>query len=190
MVFVTLVPMLAPRIIGMAVLTLRKLWDNFETALRQLRNNFETALRKLWTIGIDVLTGTFADTRPTMMDVEVDEDCTWTYSFLTQTTQRISYLNKNRDENTNHHAHNRIVQEVRVLKESWKKYDDMNLTTMRTPLEDFQFSSYTVHPQHFFLLKYFPLLSFCYYSSFCDQIFPLKKLLLCLELEVKSSGPF
>ena len=52
----------------------------------------------------------------------------------------------------------------------------MNLSTMRTPLEDFQFSSYTVHPQHFFLLKYFPLLSFCYYSSFCDQIFPLKKL--------------
>ena len=86
--------------------------------MRQLRDNFETALRKLWTIGIDVLTGTLADTRPTMMDVEVDEDCTLTYSFLTQTIQRISYLNKNRDENTNHHAHNRIVQEVRVLKES------------------------------------------------------------------------
>lgn len=53
-----------------------------------------------------------------MMDVEVDEDCTLTYSFLTQTIQRISYLNKNRDENTDHHAHNRIVEEVRVLKES------------------------------------------------------------------------
>ena len=44
--------------------------------MRQLRDNFETALRKLWTIGIDVLTGTLADTRPTMMDVEVDDDCT------------------------------------------------------------------------------------------------------------------
>ena len=44
--------------------------------MRQLRDNFETALRKLWIIGIDVLTGTLADTRPTMMDVEVDDDCT------------------------------------------------------------------------------------------------------------------
>ena len=69
-------------------------------------------------MGIDVLTGTLADTRPTMMDVEVDEDCRCNYTFRTQTVQRISYLDKNRDENTNHHAQNRIVEEVRVLKES------------------------------------------------------------------------
>ena len=31
-------------------------------------------MRKLQIIGIEVLTGTLADTRPTMMDVEVDEE--------------------------------------------------------------------------------------------------------------------
>ena len=35
-------------------------------------------MRKLWIIGIDVLTGTLADTRPTMMEVEVEEDWTKT----------------------------------------------------------------------------------------------------------------
>ena len=86
---------------------------------RDGRPHLKKTLRQLWIIGMVVLTGTLADTRPTMMDVEVEEDCRCTKSFLTQSTiQRISYLNKNRDENTNHHAHNRIVEEVRVLKES------------------------------------------------------------------------
>ena len=42
---------------------------------RDGRPHLKKTLRQLWIIGMVVLTGTLADTRPTMMDVEVDDDC-------------------------------------------------------------------------------------------------------------------
>ena len=81
MVLVTLVPMLAPMIMGMAVLT-----------------------------------GTSAATRPTMMEVEVEED--WEGHGEVNYVENGINLHKHCDQHPNHDTHYGVVEQVGVLEES------------------------------------------------------------------------